>query len=234
MSTASLVSLQVGPSAEFKAAGTGEWWDRNWVSGFRKSPVTEPVWLAYGGLRGDEQADRIHHGGVDKAACVYPVEHYPHWRPVLALPELAPGTFGENFTTTGLVEETVCLGDIFEIGEAQVQVSQPRQPCWKLARRWRIKSLTAMVEETGRTGFYFRVLRHGWVARGQEFKLQERPFPQFTVAYANRVMHHAKDDYAGARKLVDCPALSASWKDSLWTRVQGLPPHPAAERTAQP
>lgn len=234
MIVASLVSVQIGASAEIQATGTGQWWDNTWVSGFRKTTVTTPVWLAYGGLRGDEQADRVHHGGVDKAVCVYPSEHYPHWKEVLSLPQIGPGGLGENFTTLDLIEDEVCIGDIFEIGDAIVQVSQPRQPCWKLARRWRIKPLTALVEQTGRTGFYLRVLRHGWIEQAQKLTLLERPFPLFSVAHANRIMHHNKQDFDEARKLVDCPALSASWKDALWARVAGVRSRTESARTQQP
>jgi MOSC domain-containing protein YiiM len=126
MIAASILSIQIGVSAETKSTGTGEWWDKSWVSGFNKSPVTAPVWLAYGGLRGDEQADRVHHGGVDKAVCVYPIEYYRRWRTELSLSQMEPGAFGENFITSGLTEAGVSIGDVFEIDDARVQISQPR------------------------------------------------------------------------------------------------------------
>ena len=213
-----ILSLQVGSAREITTTGSGDWWDRDWTTGFMKQPVPGRVWLAYGGLHGDEQADRQHHGGVDKAVCVYPSEHYPHWRQSLALP-LGYGGFGENFTTQGLLETDVCIGDIYQAGEARLQVSQPRQPCWKLARRWRVKNLTALVEQTGFTGFYFRVLRHGWVEAGQLLELMERPCSKLTIAHANQIMHHDKHDLDSARALAECSALSASWKDSFWHRV---------------
>ncbi|WP_218280054.1 MOSC domain-containing protein [Verrucomicrobium spinosum] len=105
------------------------------------------------GFSGDEQADRKHHGGVEKAVCVYPVEHYEYWHehlPELALPH---GAFGENLTTSGLLESGVSVGDVYELGEAIVQVSQPRQPCWKLARRWRVKDLSARWSARASRGF---------------------------------------------------------------------------------
>lgn len=109
-----------------------------------------------------------------------------------------------------------------------------RVTCWKLARRWRIKNLTALVEQTGRTGFYFRVLRHGWIEPGHEMKLVERPFPQFTIAHANRIMHHVKTDFDAARTLAECPALSASWKDGLWARVVDAQSKSESARVEQP
>ncbi len=220
MNPATLLSLQVSEATEVPASGGDAWWDKAWTTGFFKQPVRGRAWLGYQGLRGDQQADRKYHGGPEKAACVYAVEHYPAWREALQLPELAAGAFGENFTAQGLLETGVCIGDVYQIGEARVQVSQPRQPCWKLARRWRIKDLTTQVEQTGRTGFYFRVLHHGWVEAGERIALLERPFPGLTIARANDVMHHRKEDYTAARELASCPLLSASWKDSLWLRAE--------------
>lgn len=234
MNTARVESLQVGKSAEIRGTGTEAWWDCDWVTGFRKAPMEGRVWLGYGGLRGDEQADRQHHGGVDKAVCVYALEHYGHWQEVLGGAELPMGAFGENFSTRGFIEDGVCIGDVYAIGDARVQVSQPRQPCWKLARRWRRKDLAVLVEQTGFTGFYFRVLRHGWVAAGMSLERVERPHPEITVARANRVMHHAKDDREAARDLAGCPALSASWKDALWSRAERLDTVDPERRRAQP
>lgn len=215
-----VTALNIGHVSAITPAGTGEWWDKDWQTGFYKAPQTAPCWLGYEGFRGDEQADRRHHGGVDKAVCVYPARHYPYWRDLLPLDDLPHGAFGENLTVSGLAEEDVCIGDVFSLGEAQVQVSQPRQPCWKLARRWRIKDLTARVEQTGFTGFYFRVLRHGHVSVNDTLLLQQRSFPQWTIARCNEIMHHQKGDAEAARLLAECPLLSASWKDGLWYRSQ--------------
>jgi MOSC domain-containing protein YiiM len=213
-----LLSLQTSAIREVPTQESGEWWDKAWSTGFYKEPVLTPLWLGYEGLKGDQQADRRYHGGSEKAVCVYASEHFPYWQEKLGLATLPPGAFGENFTTAGLLETEVCIGDVYAIGEARVQVSQPRQPCWKLARRWQVKDLTAQVERTGFTGFYFRVLQHGWVQAGMAFTRLERPFPQWSVALANEIMHHRRADAAAAQALAGCPALSSSWKDSLWAR----------------
>lgn len=215
-----LLSIQASTVREIPSLESGEWWDKPWSTGFYKQPVTQPLWLGYEGLKGDQQADRRFHGGSEKAVCVYASEHYPWWQEKLLLPEMQAGAFGENFTTGGLLEKEVCIGDVYAIGDALVQVSQPRQPCWKLARRWQIKDLTAQMERVGLTGFYFRVLRHGIVMADAEFNLQERTFPQWTIALANEIMHHRRADKEAARELAECPLLSASWKDSLWSRSQ--------------
>lgn len=231
MKAATLLSIQVSEITEITAGGSAAWWDKAWTTGFYKRAVAERVWLGYQGLRGDQQADRKYHGGADKAVCVYAAEHYPDWRKSLNLPDMTHGAFGGNFTTQGLLEADVCIGDIFQVGEARVQISQPRQPCWKLARRWRIKDLTAQVEQNGRTGFYFRVLQHGWVEAGERFDLLERSFPEITIARANEVMHQRKEDFAAARELASCPLLSASWKDSLWLRAETKSAPDTATRT---
>ena len=220
MNTPKLLSIQISSVSDIPCTGSEAWWDKPWTSAFHKQGIAGRVWLGYEGLRGDQQADRKNHGGVDKAVCVYPAEHYPVWFESLQIEALPPGAFGENFTVQGLLETEVCLGDIFQIGTARVQVSQPRQPCWKLARRWRVKDLTAQVEQNGWTGFYFRVLQHGWVAAGEAFELIERPFPKVTIAYAHDVMYHRKEDVTATTELVACPVLAGSWKDSLWQRVE--------------
>ncbi len=197
-----LSSVQAGPIREITAQDGRDWWDRSWRTGFFKAVRTGPQWLGYEGLRDDEQADREVHGGVDKAVCVYPAEHYTYWRELPALngAELGPGAFGENFTVDGMLEGGMCVGDTYAVGEALVQVSQPRQPCWKLARRWRVQTLAALVEQTGRTGYYFRVLRHGFVRAGDGFQLRDRPCPQWSIQRCNEVMHHAKQDEGRARE----------------------------------
>lgn len=215
-----LLSIQTSVIRDIAAQESGEWWDKPWTTGFYKEPVLGNIWLGYEGLKGDQQADRRYHGGSEKAVCVYASEHYPYWQEKLGDLSLPNGAFGENFTVSGLLEPEVCIGDTFQIGDALVQVSQPRQPCWKLARRWQVKDLTVQVERTGYTGFYFRVLRHGAVGAGTEFVLKERPFPQWSIAQANEIMHHRRGDKEAARSLAECPLLSSSWKDSLWNRGQ--------------
>jgi MOSC domain-containing protein YiiM len=217
------------------ATGTAHWWDKPWHTGFFKQAHPSPLSLGPAGLEGDEQADRINHGGADKAVCLYPAEHYEYWRTALLLPDLPPGAFGENFTTQGLSESDVCIGDVFAFASgAVVQVSQPRQPCWKLARRWRIKDLAAQVGRTGRTGWYFRVLAPGRVTVGDALALQQRPHPEWPVSAANEIMHHRKDDRHAAAALAACPALSASWRSGLTARAADGSLPPTTLRTEPP
>ncbi len=200
--------------------GTGAWWDKSWESGIFKEPVNNPVWLSYEGLDGDGQADLKHHGGPDKAVCVYPAPHYAHWQAQPDLAHMPFGGFGENITLGGATEDQLCMGDRFEFAEALLEISQPRQPCWKLANRWRVRDLKEQAEQTGLTGFYFRVIRHGWLAPGETGVLRERPWPQWMLAECNAIMHHRPEDRAAALRLSECPQLSASWKDKLFGRAQ--------------
>ena len=214
-----LIGLQVGMPKKLGHADATDPMDQEWESGFYKLPVDGVVFASDTGLAGDGQADLDNHGGVDKAINVYPQEHLSFWKEELNL-DFRPGAFGENFTTQGLTEESVFIGDVFQIGALTVQVSQPREPCWKLARRWRVKNLAALVLKTGRTGWYFRVLAEGNVSAGEGVELIKRPHPEWSVAKANEIMHHLKKDRNAAYQLSSCPALSESWKAPLLARAK--------------
>jgi MOSC domain-containing protein YiiM len=190
-------------------------------SGIEKTTVDQVLSLTKLGLVGDEQADLEHHGGEDKAICVYSFDHYPHWEKVLKH-TLPYGSFGENFTIERLDESEVHIGDIFEVGTAVVQVSQPRQPCWKLAMKWGLDELPILVTDRGATGFYFRVLKVGEVQTGDPLILKETHPALITVAEANRVMHKDRDDIEGIRRLLEVDELSASWVKSLTSRLTRL------------
>lgn len=219
--TVHILALFAGPSKAIASRGSNEWWDQSWESGIFKETVSGPVWLAYGGIQGDEQADRKYHGGPDKAVCAYPAAHYEYWRRQPGLADIPFGGFGENITLEGATEAQLCIGDRFKFDDAIVEISQPRQPCWKLSRRWHVKDLKEQAEQTGFTGFYFRVIKHGWLKPGGVGILVERPCPQWSLAECNEIMHKRPEDHAGARRLAECPQLSGSWKDTLFARAHG-------------
>ncbi|MCO8121003.1 MOSC domain-containing protein [Stieleria sp. TO1_6] len=212
-----VVTIQVGKPQEMDSDIES---NKPWVSGFLKESVAGPLWLGTTNLEGDGQADLNHHGGPHKAVCVYPLVHYPYWRKTLCRPDLNGGAFGENFTVDRLTESDVCIGDVWTIGQATVEVSQPRQPCWKLARRWKVKDLALQVQQTGRTGWYFRVLVAGYVQCGMSLKRIDRPEPNWTVAAANRLMHYDRTNRADAAKLAAVRSLSPSWKATLTKRAE--------------
>jgi MOSC domain-containing protein YiiM len=226
-----ILSLHVGLPVALGTEGAADPMDRPWTTGFLKHPVDGPLWLGVTNLAGDGQADRRHHGGPDKAVCVYPAAHYPFWRAALGLP-LPFGAFGENVALAAMDERGVSIGDVFAVGGARVQVTQPRQPCWKLARRWRVRDLAARVQETGFTGWYFRVLEEGEVRAGLPLVRLDRPYAAWTVARANEVMHRRRDDRDAAAALAACPALSESWRHTLTVRAAtGASPDPSPRLT---
>jgi MOSC domain-containing protein YiiM len=214
-----LLSIQVGQPNTYGRDDADDPMDRTWTSAFFKSPLPEPVFVSRTNVAGDAQADTEHHGGPDKAVLAYAASHYDLWRVELPQTTLPFGGFGENLTIEGVTEWNVCIGDVWSLGEALFQVSQPRQPCWKLARRWRMKHLTAQVIANGRSGWYLRVLREGMIAPGELLELLDRPNPHWTVARANQVMHHRKNDLQAAAELAALTGLSAAWREEFLRRV---------------
>ncbi|HEQ3528744.1 MOSC domain-containing protein [Bacillus thuringiensis serovar kyushuensis] len=189
-------------------------------TGINKKQVKEPVYLSFVKFNGDGQADLVHHGGVDKAVCVYTGDHYPYWEKELNQ-DLVYGAFGENITVSGMREEDVCIGDMFELGEAIVQVTQPRQPCFKLAKKYNIPKLPLYFQETGYTGFYFRVLKEGWVSSVDTLKSLQSDPKGVSIAFANRIMHKEKQNIEGVKRILEVNALSSSWRKSFEKRISG-------------
>lgn len=214
MGDAMIHSLQVGLPTTYGTKEADHPYDRPWETGFFKRSTGEPVMLRRLNLDGDGQADRTHHGGLDKAVCVYPLAHYRYWSGRLERP-LPAAAFGENFTVTGQAEHDVCIGDVYRVGDALVQITQPRSPCWKLARRWRVPELARWVQQTGLTGWYLRVLEEGIVQAGQRLTLEERLYPEWTVAAANATRYGRPFDRDGAARLAACPPLSESWTETM-------------------
>jgi MOSC domain-containing protein YiiM len=216
-----LLSVQIGLPRTHGTPGADDPMDRPWTSGFFKQPVAGPVQVTRLGIVGDGVADRVSHGGPDKAVLAYSAEHYPGWETELGIRSLPFGAFGENLSVGDLAEDAVCVGDVWACGSVEFEVSQPRQPCWKLARRWRIRDLPARVVESGRSGWYLRVVAEGELEAGQPFALLRRPNPDWTVRRAHRVMHFHKYDPAECEALMGVPGLSMSWVETLRGRLGG-------------
>lgn len=185
-------------------------------SAIGKLPVANPIEVSHFGLAGDEQADLINHGGLDKAIHHYPADHYPFWREELGNHPLleTAGGFGENISTQGLVESEACIGDHYRLGTALVEISQGRQPCWKLGHRFGVAAVTARVVETRRSGWYYRVLEPGRVAAGDMLSLVERPLPQWSVerTFGLLIGGDHKRDPAAVRELAGLEVLARSWR----------------------
>lgn len=217
-----IASIQVGRVRQVSEPGPANPNGQTWETGFYKTPVNGPIAVSLTHLSGDQQADLKNHGGVDKAICAYAAAHYPYWVNTLGISDFPHGAFGENFTLSGVVEGEICVGDIYQVGSVVIQVSQPRQPCWKTARRWQVKDLTAQMIDSGYTGWYFRVLEEGEVEAGEPLELLERPYAEWTIAAANEVMYRRKTDRAANLALSACGALSAVWRDGLRARAESL------------
>jgi MOSC domain-containing protein YiiM len=194
------------------------------MSGIVKAPVAGPIALGPEGLAGDRHGDPRYHGGREKALHHYPADHYPH----LAehLPELrgrlVPGALGENLTTTGVTEDAVCVGDVFRIGACRVQVSQPRQPCWKINCLLGEARLSRLIADSGRTGWYYRVLAGGTLAPGDGFELLERPAPGVSLARLWRINLAHRPDPEEVAQLARTPGLSPPWQRKLAERAEWL------------
>ena len=213
--TPRLASLNIGLPAHYASA-------EPWRSGIYKSPIQGRIFLSTVNFAGDGQADLTVHGGPDKAVCVYSMDHFPFWRRELLVEECGPGWFGENFSIEGQTETQVAIGDTFRIGTAVVQISQPRAPCWKLGRRWKRLDMPKLVVQSGRTGWYLRVLETGHVESGDVLTLVERSYPHLTVDFVNAVAYSrgGTTDLEAARELADCSALAEAWRGEFRNLVE--------------
>jgi len=191
-------------------------------TGIFKQPLSGPVRLRTLNLDGDRQADLSVHGGPNKAVYGYPSEHYAFWREELRGIDLPWGMFGENFTTTGLAEDDLHVGDRFQIGSAIVVVRQPRTPCYKLAARFRRDDILERFLLSGRSGFYFSVEQEGSVESGDAFKLLERNRDGILISEVNRLIAHDRYNSSLLNKAVATPALPEHWRDLFSERLRRL------------
>ncbi len=189
-------------------------------TGIYKKPVAGPVWARRLNLDGDGQADLRVHGGEDKAVYVYPHEHYIFWARELGRNDFSLGQFGENLTTEGLLEDAIFIGDIFRIGEALVQISQPRTPCFKLGIRMGDESFVARFSAENRTGFYLRVLEEGRVAAGDAILLAERAKGSVSISDVFRLRYSTGGTRAEYERAAKISAFSPSWRAAFEKRLR--------------
>ncbi|MCB1129527.1 MAG: MOSC domain-containing protein [Verrucomicrobiae bacterium] len=189
-------------------------WPGRPPSAIGKTRLSGGVEISATGIVGDEQADTAVHGGPDKALHHYPADHYPWWRAELGTVAIrfGPGHFGENLSTVDATEDDLCIGDILELGGARVQVSQGRQPCWKLNAHTGVGDMARRMQESLRTGWYYRVLVPGVVSPGERLKLIERRHPYWTVREVTAARFASRIDSAVARELAELPELAESWR----------------------
>ncbi len=188
------------------------WQGKQVATGIFKEPVKAPVMLRTLNLDGDRQADLTVHGGVTKAVYAYPSEHYGYWRTELPGVELPWGMFGENLTTESLLEDAVYIGDRFGVGEAEVMVTEPRMPCYKLGIKFGRADIIKRFLASRRTGFYFAVVHDGMIGAGDAMQLIGREQEEITVADITRLYGFDRDDAKTMSRAIAVEALPESWK----------------------
>ena len=184
-------------------------------TGIFKVPVTGRVALRRFNLDGDGQGDLTVHGGVDKAVYAYPHEHYEHWRRELLRDDLTYGQFGENFTVEGMLEDSVHIGDVFRVGTALVEVSQPRVPCFKLGLKMGIATFPKQFLASERSGFYLRVLETGDVGAGDAIERVKVGHKRLTVKAVHHLLYFDSGNLERIHEVLSIPALAVSWRESF-------------------
>jgi MOSC domain-containing protein YiiM len=208
-----LISVNVGLPREVSLSGktvrTSIW----------KNPVEGRVHVSTLNLDGDQQSDLSVHGGADKAAYLYPAEHYSYWRTQLPGVDLPWGAFGENFTTEGILEDQIKVGDHLRIGSAEFTVTQPRMPCFKLGIRFDRRDLVKRFLASKRTGFYLAVRLEGEVARGEPIELLEKQESGVTITDVVNLYSTDSRNQGLLRRATESPALPQGWKDYFRKRL---------------
>lgn len=184
-------------------------------TGIFKEPVDGPVPIKKMNLAGDRQADLSVHGGLEKAVYAYPAEHYEYWREVLPDVSLSWGKFGENLTTEGLKEHSVCIGDYVKIGSAVLMVTQPRMPCYKLNIRFNRDDMIRLFLTSRRSGFYFSVVEEGEVRAGTDVKLVHQDPQRVTVVDILELYLEKSPNPALLQRVMNVDALPQGWKTEL-------------------
>jgi MOSC domain-containing protein YiiM len=208
-----LLSINVGLPREI------DWRGRTVQTSIFKSPVSGRVRVSKLNLDGDQQSDLSVHGGIDKAVYAYPSEHYPFWREQLQDLDLPQGVFGENFTTQGLLEGSVCIGDRLRVGSAEFMVTQPRMPCFKLGIRFGRPDMVKRFQQSGRSGFYLAVLKEGEVTAGDAFEWVARDEQCVAVAEVANLYTADEGNQDLLRRASELAALPLGWRDYFRQRL---------------
>lgn len=211
----SLQMLSIGMPRTLQSANGGEF-----SSAICKQSAEE-TFLSVDGFQGDGIADTKHHGGPDRAVCIYPGEHYAFWEKEFSC-TLPTSTFGENLTVNGMLETDICIGDIFAVGDAVIQVAQGRVPCSTISKRTGLPSLMKEMVNTGFTGFLCRVVKDGVVRSDSPITLLQQDPKQVSILYANEVYFQRPKDLKGLKRILEVEALAEEWRDMLTKRLDKL------------
>lgn len=183
--------------------------------------TVDEAFLTKVGFVGDDVADKKHHGGPDRAVCVYPYEHYSFWEKEIGEP-LPDSAFGENITSTNMLEKDVHIGDIFKLGEAVIQITQGRVPCSTITKRINNPLILKRIVQTGYTGYLCRVLEEGTVRKDSNITLLERHPKQISILFGNEVYFHRPKDIEAIKQLLEVEELAEKWKEELVKRLNKL------------
>ena len=208
-----LISVNVGLTREI------DWHGRKVRTSIWKTAMEGRVRVSRLNLEADRQSDLSVHGGLEKAVYAYPSEHYEYWGREFPGMDLPWGAFGENFTTEGVLEGDVKIGDGFRVGSAEFRVTKPRMPCYKLGVRFGQDDMVKRFLRSGRTGFYLAVFLEGEVARGDSIEFTDRSDHDVTVADIGSLYTHDADNQSLLRRAVELPTLPESWRDYFRKRL---------------
>lgn len=200
-----IINLAVGKPKEFN------WNNKKELSAIGKSSV-QTVMLKKSGIVGDDVANHKFHGGPDRAVCLYPFEHYSYWEEIFQKKLVLPA-FGENITATGMVEEQVCIGDTYKIGDTIVQVTQGRVPCATISKYNQENQFLKKLVETTLTGYFFRVLEEGTIMFDSEITLVEKHSKEISVSFATQILFHEQQDKTSIEKILTVDALAEDWRN---------------------
>lgn len=207
-----ILNLAIGKSKKY------DWNKTTALSAIGKQRASE-LFLEKIGFVGDEVANTEFHGGPDRAVCLYPFEHYSKWEKEFAISLLLP-SFGENITATGMLEKDVCIGDIFQVGEAIIQVTQGRIPCSTISSYNGVNQFLNRVYNTGLTGYFFRVLHEGRITLDSKILLVEPHPKKVSVHFANQILFHEQSNRKGIDKILEVNELAEVWKAKLTKLLQ--------------
>lgn len=200
-----IINLAVGKPREYN------WNNKKEFSGIGKS-VVQAFEVKKTGIIGDDVANHKFHGGPDRVVCFYPFEHYSYWEDVFQKKLILPA-FGENITATGMMEEQVCIGDIYKIGDTILQITQGRVPCVTISNYNEEKQLLKKVIDTTLTGYFFRVLVEGTIMFDSEITLLEKHSKEISVSFATHILFHQKQDKTSIEKILTVDALAEDWRN---------------------
>ncbi|WP_047152217.1 MOSC domain-containing protein [Aneurinibacillus tyrosinisolvens] len=207
-----LIALSTGKPKTLSYKG------KNYESAICKDQVNE-VFLSVERFEGDDVASLEFHGGPERTVCAYPYEHYAMWEKEFNI-SLPAAAFGENITVTNMLESQVCIGDVFRLGEAVIQVSQGRIPCKKISQRNGVDTFLPRVVETGYTGYFFRVLEEGMVRSDAKITLLQKHPLEVSVLFANRIFFHEKNNTEAIQRILQVDELAGAWRGRLTKYIE--------------